>query len=93
MLDRLLVGRQLAPLQAHSGQPARRHGLRDPADQLAFPSTHAHPTNADLVSEWVEAWRPLVVDAVEILAGAAVLAPVPMAPSTVSRGVIARVPL
>ena len=46
----------------------------------------------DLVSEWVEAWRPLVVDAVETSAGAAVLAPVPMAPSTVSRRVIARVP-
>jgi toluene monooxygenase system protein E len=42
------------------------------------------PTNAEVVSAWVEKWRPLASDALEALAGVMAEAPVPSDPSTVT---------
>jgi hypothetical protein len=42
------------------------------------------PTNAEVVSGWVEKWRPLASDALEALAGVMAEAPVPSDPNTVS---------
>jgi toluene monooxygenase system protein E len=49
--------------------------------QIAIADT---PANAEVVSEWVDRWRPLTVDAVAALASVAAQAPVPLDPAAIT---------
>jgi hypothetical protein len=54
--------------------------------QVAFADA---ASNAAVVSEWIERWRPLAIDAVEARWRALTQAPVPLDPAAIARRVAA----